>query len=78
MYLLTVCISNAHEKNVQFIMVLGKNENKNFSKCQVIGPQPLCIKWQSCRSKAPSLTKFSSYRPAAMKISELEKKKYRV
>lgn len=32
----------------------------------------------SSRSKAPSLTKFSSYKPAAMKISELEKKKYRV
>lgn len=41
-YLLTVCISNAHEKNVQFIMVLGKNENKNFQNVKLLGLN-LCV-----------------------------------
>lgn len=43
MYLLTVCISNAHEKNVQFIMVLGKNEKKNkFQNVKLLGLN-LCV-----------------------------------
>lgn len=51
---------------------------KIFQNVKLLGLNLCVSNGKAAGLKLQSLTKFSSYKPAAMKISELEKKKYRV
>lgn len=65
-----------HVKNVQFIMILCLK--KRFQNAQLLGISLCVLKVRAAGLKLSAWNKFGSFRPASMKVIELENKKYRV